>query len=311
MKSLLFILMGLASIQTMGAEKNDRFPDCYMPCVVALGYSDSAWHLVGTGFLMYNYDGDLPYLISNKHVFEKCDSLDQMLGHDKIMVKLNMTEAATKMMDSTSNGKHGWMRIPLHLRPGAKQAWVDHPNPDVDVAVMYFDIMPLLSGTVFGLSTASPLGKSICAPLDSLCVAQGVIFLGFPLGIGTESEPIPVVRAGIIAYIDEKAKTLLLDAQVFPGSSGSPVFSTGEFWGGPLSISGGRLIGVISGYKSSPTHLVKKKVRRTDNKQVDSLFVPLENAGLGVVYSSDLILETIEHFKAVNLQNMTDSTKHD
>jgi hypothetical protein len=303
--------MCLASMHTMGAEKDDRFPDCYIPCVVALGYVDSSWHHIGTGFLMYNYDGKLNYLVSNKHVFAKCDSLVQKLGQNKVRVKLKIKQGTVKELMPTFDEKGGWMEMPLHFRIEGKQAWVGHPDPHVDIAVMYFDPMPAMPGLVLYLSTALPLGQSVCVPMDSLCIAQEVLFLGFPLGIGTDLSPIPVVRCGIIAYMDAKSKSLLLDAQVFPGSSGSPVFTTGDSWGTPPLVAGGKLVGIISGYRWAPTQMGRKRIKKSANEQLDSMLVPLENAGLCVVYSSDLILETIEHFSTSYLHNKPDSTKPD
>jgi len=51
-----------------------------------------------------------------------------------------------------------------------------------------------------------------------------IVFLGFPLQIGVTSNRItPIARSGMVALRNED-ETFLIDANVFPGNSGSPVF---------------------------------------------------------------------------------------
>lgn len=112
-----------------------------------------------------------------------------------------------------------------------EKAWTGHPDPDIDVAVM--PLAPLLESmqqsgitpfykTISRELTVSP---QLVAELDSL---EEVVFIGYPNGIWDSKNFLPVMRKGTtatpIAIDFEGKKQFLVDASVFPGSSGSPVF---------------------------------------------------------------------------------------
>jgi hypothetical protein len=86
-------------------------------------------------------------------------------------------------------------------------------------------------------------------------VFQGapVLVLGYPPVIGETPLFFPIARSGIIAWTDPSdrlGRTFLIDANVFPGNSGSPVFHlrTGLDRFGNFAIGGGlALIGILSG----------------------------------------------------------------
>jgi S1-C subfamily serine protease len=64
--------------------------------------------------------------------------------------------------------------------------------------------------------------------LDSLAAIEEITFIGYPSGLYDEVNLTPIVRRGITAtppWNDFQGKpSFLIDAGVFPGSSGSPVF---------------------------------------------------------------------------------------
>jgi hypothetical protein len=66
------------------------------------------------------------------------------------------------------------------------------------------------------------------AVLEDLAAMEEVVFIGYPSGLRDEHNATPLIRRGITAtppWNDfENTPTFLLDAGVFPGSSGSPVF---------------------------------------------------------------------------------------
>jgi hypothetical protein len=72
--------------------------------------------------------------------------------------------------------------------------------------------------------------------LKGLDAVEEVLFIGYPCGIWDARNLLPIVRRGITAtpiYIDFSGrKQFLIDASVFPGSSGSPVFiyNAGIYW---------------------------------------------------------------------------------
>ena len=117
----------------------------------------------------------------------------------------------------------------LELKDETRQLWFAHPDPAVDVAVypgslnffreqgMQIEFFPN-DEIVAGRSKLSDLG-----------VAEGdfVYVLGFPMGLVGEERNIAIVRQGILARVSDALvnpnDNYLIDAFVFPGSSGGPV----------------------------------------------------------------------------------------
>jgi hypothetical protein len=64
--------------------------------------------------------------------------------------------------------------------------------------------------------------------LNDLAALEEIVFIGYPSGLRDQKSGIPIVRRGITATPVwnnfDNAPTFLVDAGVFPGSSGSPVF---------------------------------------------------------------------------------------
>ena len=109
--------------------------------------------------------------------------------------------------------------------------WAGHPSDDIDIAA--FPLHPALDrlsnkySTVFvrPISTDNFPEQDI---LEEIGAVEDIIFVGYPSGIYDTKNNLPIVRKGITAThpnIDyEGSPVFLIDASVFPGSSGSPVF---------------------------------------------------------------------------------------
>ncbi len=83
---------------------------------------------------------------------------------------------------------------------------------------------------------------------DDIDVARSVLFVGYPDGMFDQKHFTPIVRQGTIATppeldFDDKP-VFLIDASVFPGSSGSPVFSYSRSFKGQIVEA--QLLGIIS-----------------------------------------------------------------
>ncbi len=84
-------------------------------------------------------------------------------------------------------------------------------------------------------------------------VFQEVKFIGYPIGIWDEKNNLPVARRGMTATdpaVDYNGRAeFLVDAAVFPGSSGSPVYIANEgmnfFDGGLYAGSRIRFLGIL------------------------------------------------------------------
>jgi hypothetical protein len=133
--------------------------------------------------------------------------------------------------------------FPLIL-PQFEQIWIQHPDTNVDLVVM--PLAPIFRTLEAQGKTVDfvPMGEDLIpsqAELSKSGVFQEVKFIGYPIGIWDEKNNLPVIRRGMTATdptIDYNGRgEFLIDAAVFPGSSGSPVYIAEE--GGRVIITDG------------------------------------------------------------------------
>jgi hypothetical protein len=139
--------------------------------------------------------------------------------------------------------------------------------------------------------------------LDSL---EEIIFIGYPIGLYDTKNLLPVIRRGITAtpfFIDyEGEKKFLIDAAVFPGSSGSPVFvyNKGGYTdrNGNLIFVSDRIIfcGIISETYYYDYYGEIKNVKIPLQVKEKPITYSRQMINLGVVIKSTLIKEFIEQF---------------
>lgn len=112
---------------------------------------------------------------------------------------------------------------------------------------------------------------------SAIVVGQEIFFLGYPGGLHGKYATTPLVRGGIIA--GETEHKIILDGNIFGGSSGSPVFLSPSVSKGHLDA--GLLIGVISQMSTMPT---------ISNRKVQ------ENMGIGYAIKVRYVLDTIRNW---------------
>ena len=168
----------------------------------------------GTSFIFHvPMDGGVaPFLVTNKHVikgakigrlvFTKRSGEQPMIGNP---VTINVEDFADR--------------------------WHQHPDPEIDVAVMPIAEVVNLADSAGQAIYYRSITESLIPTEDqmaSLDAIEDVVFIGYPNGIFDQHNLLPIVRKGITAthiQIDYNGQPLfLIDASVFPGSSGSPVF---------------------------------------------------------------------------------------
>ena len=275
------------------SESKDRFPDIVAKSVVSLGLQDSQskWTSIGTGFLMANDQGSSTVLVTCRHIVEPESKPGVKKRLPEIWAKTDPSPIVEELYGMSEES--GWVLFRITLIKSDSTLWTGHPNDSVDIAVFDFPPNDSKHDQLGRVSDIHYIPDSFCGEFDSLCLAQDVLFVGFPLGLGDVGNPQPLVRSGIVSYLDKRKKTFMLDAQVFGGSSGSPVVSTGSSRGDRPTMKTRRLLGIVKGYWPSPIRLgtLQRDVSETAK---DTIRVPVENAGLGIVFSADLILETIQ-----------------
>ncbi len=178
---------------------------------------------VGTGFfyeapLNNDTNRSLTLLISNKHVFFN--------PKGRLIVSLNC-----KKEDDTPE----FGNVITFDQIGFEKAYFIHPDPEVDLACI--NVSKISRTNAFYKCLHNDLLRRI--DYDRIAVGSEVIFVGYPDGRYDTVNNLPLIRKGWVASmpnIDFNGRgQIVIDAQVFQGSSGSPVFVS---WDGKYSLFG-------------------------------------------------------------------------
>jgi hypothetical protein len=264
-------------------------PPRLLDVVVAIGAPNGdATSWIGTGFLYNRVLGDnndgssqvRGYLVTNRHVVEAAETLQVLLNpRDSPQVRIG---------------------VPTEFDDGLP-VWVAHPDPTVDIAV---------TGAIHGqlkqlglVEQLAPLLSSQAYSVDEMeghGIAEGdtAFVLGFPMGMVEEARARPILRGGVIARIQdayyEGSREFFVDAQVFPGNSGGPVFLPPPLFG-VTDVSppqAGGLIGVVKQTISYNDVAISPQTGETR-------VVFSENSGLAVVQTVDCLNEAVNHFEEI------------
>jgi hypothetical protein len=155
--------------------------------------------------------------------------------------------------------------------------WIDHVDPRIDVAVVAYDTD--LDEPSGGSEGAWDSWSATLGGLDSPPQAGSQVrFMGYPSGLRDAAHWAPIVRSGVVATRpDDRVGTdrsFLIDASVFPGSSGSPVYLAD----GPEE---GRLAGILAA-----RHLTTS-VGLMNSESAEPVIA--ESLDLGVAFSTSTI----------------------
>lgn len=258
---------------------NDRlfFATGYIEAEAADGRSWTA-----TGFVCgVDDDGHrYPFLVTNKHVVE---------GAARLTVRFIKS-------DGTGSPQLGAAtQITMNAAAGRADWWIGHPDDRVDVAVIplaqVIDQMAQNGAPPFYAMvpiSATPTVDQI-AGLDSV---EEVTFVGYPAGLFDKVNFLPIIRRGHSATpieVDyEGLPAFLIDASVFPGSSGSPVFiaNAGPFSGPDGSLSFGSRLFLLGVLGAVHQHSILGQIVQVPTTHV--AVVP-ETLDLGIVFKGSAI----------------------
>ena len=234
---------------------------------------------MGTGFLVSvpENNGDTRIvLVSNRHV---------LLAEDRIAITFTtMTDGAPQYGDT--------VRLPLG---NVRDNIAVHPNDDVDVAA-------LVCTGLFNLFPDTLYFKAVDYDMLAdfteveLSVAENVLFVGYPDDRYDKANNLPLVRSGLIASDPKRdfngLPEFVIDAQVFPGSSGSPVFIDLTYESaksGRIILEGQRVIKALG-------LVAETMIRGNELQSVDvaSVHYTEEVLGLGIVFKSTAIKTVID-----------------
>ncbi len=246
----------------------------------------------GTGFFFeYCTDGvSYPFVVTNKHVVE--GTVDGMLPF-------------TKQADGRpALGESYEYREPNGTWP---QIWFGHPDPSIDIAVT--PLMPIVEAArtagaelfIRAVSSTDIPSSQRLAAMDALST---ITFVGYPNGIWDQANRLPIARRGMVAtplVVDyEGSPRFLIDASVFGGSSGSPVFILKEEYfkmksGVSISDDPGVLfLGVVAAvyFRTALNEIVPVPIPT----QVQPMAKQQEMLDLGIVFKSSTVMEAVEAF---------------
>ena len=250
-----------------------RHLDPVVPIGVRRGRT--AVEFVATGFTYDLWVGDRSlgnekfchFIVTNRHVIEHRETL---------FVRQNY-----------SSDTHVSINSP-------RDAWFFHPNPDIEVAVLQYDL-PDSNGEP--IKVPHPYNNRLALQREQLTEVQfgegdEVFVLGFPLAmVAGGHRNYAIVRQGVIARIqdwyDHVVESFLIDALVFPGNSGGPVLTKPTSYsahGNPIDHA--YLIGMVS---ESVAYESTARSERTGRVVLAST----ENTGLAQVIPIETIEETI------------------
>ncbi len=175
-------------------------------------------HLIGTGTsfaLSHTFPeyGEELFLVTNKHV-----------------VKGGFTGYLyfTEIKDGHPNiGKPFFVKNDPYFEIG----WHGHPSEDIDITVTPISWMLDMIGKGGSVAFLKNVATDIIPDsryIDSLDALEDILFIGYPNGMFDKKNYTPILRVGTTAtpvQLDWEGRPIfLIDASVFPGSSGSPVF---------------------------------------------------------------------------------------
>ena len=180
-----------------------------------------AW--TGTGFFLHFERAGKRYLflVTNQHVIEDSKASYFITIHRR-------TQAGTGIQIATKSGGY-WIdpKNPIRVQLPTQGRTYPHPDSNLDLACVECSHLTLIQDALLVPMTQSKLldwqGPE---PYPSM----PLMFVGYPDELIDPLHNLPVVRTGTMASMPtldfDGRPIFLIDAQVWPGSSGSPVFVT-------------------------------------------------------------------------------------
>lgn len=223
---------------------------------------------IGTGFLVnisLQQEGEIgTFLISNKHVY----------GDPSRTIILNFHK--TKIdVDEPDLGQISSVKI-----DNFSAHYYAHPDSEIDLACINVSAFTGREKGVFSRNLHA--GFIDTFDLSKIIPGSDVSFIGYPDNRFDTVHNLPILRKGSLATLPtvdfNGLKQVLIDAHVFPGSSGSPVFVVvdGHF----------KLLGVVT-----QTMIRNEKLKTIP---VDYSYGVEQTIGLGIVLKTELVRELLQ-----------------
>lgn len=255
----LLLLFGSTALANEAENLNTQM----LRATVKLSHEDST----GTGFILTPDDGKSFLLVTANHV------LDTTKGSETTII----------FRQKVDEGVYKKLPVKLIIRNDEKPLWTKHPGEDVAVIA----VTPPEGADLARLST-DLLATDDALKENHVHPGQSMYFLGYPHREEASEAGFPILRNGPIATFPllptQKTKTFYVNANIFSGDSGGPVYTDRPESGGDAPM----IMGVIHGQR-----FVHNTVKG------DYITVKTHHQfGLAIVVHASFIIETIELLKS-------------
>jgi Trypsin-like peptidase domain len=229
---------------------------------------------VGTGFLLradLTSEKHVILAVTNKHVL-----VDRYRHFELHFTQADTSTTPPTPLLGTTTRLHG--TLPADI------SYFEHPDPDVDLACLNVSTIGHAEPAIFYRTLSLEMAASF--EEDWLVPNREVCFIGYPDGRYDEKNNLPILRRGVIASMPKVdfngEKQFLIDAQVYQGSSGSPVFICTSPLGGQI-----RFLGVLNAGMMKHEKLTRVPV------SIDRFGIR-HTIGLGFVLKPVLVRELVD-----------------
>lgn len=238
----------------------------------------------GTGFLMAKDIGNdriKVLLYSNKHVFWGKKDQDK----DAIKKDIEITLHQANEDGTYTLGKV--KRFSFVLDRVNKV----HYNESKELDVAAIDISDFHNLPDFKSKMILLEFEKFCKnDYSSIICGQEILFVGYPTGFYDRKNFLPIMRKGFISSIPvvdfDGKKQILVDAEVYPGSSGSPVFTV---------VNGNyQLLGIMSQAVYKGLNFIPVITQTAEEDKTTQL--PIEWIGIGILIKNDALIEVCDLF---------------
>jgi hypothetical protein len=238
---------------------------------------------LGTGVCFYLRDGNeiLPCIITAKHViYEPLNKWQP----DSINIRFHD-------LDTLSVEKYYGTKIPLY--DNSTPLWLPFPDSSIDLACIILNKF-----LQYDIKNVQTLPYSYFASNEDYFDGKEIYILGYPTAVGFDLLSKAVLRKGIVSWIppsNPPGDKILIDANVFPGNSGGPVFSVSKNSGYILSdtvLQAPKFYGIVTERRFSYNNLQSQSGKIIDAKG-NEIFSS-ESMGIGVVITANKVREFLD-----------------
>jgi len=278
--------------------------------IITASFQTNSWS--GSGFFFHEEHDDNPelkdpkwlridnvWLVTNRHVLLFRDENKEEYVPESLTLHLRKIDPLTNAIT--------WHPITL-TKPELINRIRLHTNPDVDIAAIQIsDLLKTAIDSVKHLTQWSAVSERNLPGKNKISVevADDALVIGYPKGYYDDVNCFPIVKSGIISTrwgSPFRGKPyFLIDAKLFPGSSGSLVISRPTHQvveNGQMYLSAGKQFAFLGVFSGEP-------YRNTKPIELDNMTIIVKDGfNLGIVWYSYLVVEIIKSGEDVTKQNV-------